>query len=259
MDKVKNHLKTLYEQRKKLIEDAEYIKAEELTQKIKKYKNTVLDQQKIEFTKRKQAEQESFDKNYSEEIAQFNERWAKKEEELKMILDQREKELIKNQKNEINYYLSGADERNAKQKISPNYLNMKKVEMTLVKQERFLEAEQMKQKAEKLLKEENRLLEIQNQKKMKKKIEIIMKRHKEDLTKFKDDKAKQLYLIQKEKNREYDMIVNKYRTIKVEMMLRQKDDENRARKMLQKTFRSGKRSMSQEIRTPYVTSNYYQQ
>ena len=259
MDKVKNHLKTLYEQRKKLIEDAEYIKAEELTQKIKKYKNTVLDQQKIEFTKRKQAEQESFDKNYSEEIAQFNERWAKKEEELKMFLDQREKELIKNQKNEINYYLSGADERNAKQKISPNYLNMKKVEMTLVKQERFLEAEQMKQKAEKLLKEENRLLEIQNQKKMKKKIEILMKRHKEDLAKFKDDKAKQLYLIQKEKNREYDMIVNKYRTIKVEMMLRQKDDENRARKMLQKTFRSGKRSMSQEIRTPYVTSNYYQQ
>ena len=259
MDKVKNHLKTLYEQRKKLIEDAEYIKAEELTQKIKKYKNTVLDQQKIEFTKRKQAEEESFDKNYSEEIAQFNERWAKKEEELKMFLDQREKELIKNQKNEINYYLSGADERNAKQKISPNYLNMKKVEMTLVKQERFLEAEQMKQKAEKLLKEENRLLEIQNQKKMKKKIEILMKRHKEDLAKFKDDKAKQLYLIQKEKNREYDMIVNKYRTIKVEMMLRQKDDENRARKMLQKTFRSGKRSMSQEIRTPYVTSNYYQQ
>ena len=259
MDKVKNHLKTLYEQRKKLIEDAEYIKAEELTQKIKKYKNTVLDQQKIEFTKRKQAEQESFDKNYSEEIAQFNERWAKKEEELKMFLDQREKELIKNQKNEINYYLSGADERNAKQKISPNYLNMKKVEMTLVKQERFLEAEQMKQKAEKLLKEENRLLEIQNQKKMKKKIEILMKRHKEDLNKFKDDKAKQLYLIQKEKNREYDMIVNKYRTIKVEMTLRQKDDENRARKMLQKTFRSGKRSMSQEIRTPYVTSNYYQQ
>ena len=86
-----------------------------------------------------------------------------------------------------------------------------------------------------------------------------MKRHKEDLNKFKDDKAKQLYLIQKEKNREYDMIVNKYRTIKVEMTLRQKDDENRARKMLQKTFRSGKRSMSQEIRTPYVTSNYYQQ
>lgn len=257
MDKVKNHLKTLYEQRKKLIEDAEYIKAEELTQKIKKYKNTILDQQKIEFTKRKQAEQESFDKNYSEEIAQFNERWAKKEEELKMILDQREKELIKNQKNEINYYLSGADERNAKQKISPNYLNMKKVEMTLVKQERFLEAEQMKQKAEKLLKEENRLMEIENQKKIKKQIELLAKRQKEELAKFKDDKNKQIYMIQKDKNKEFDKLINKYRTIKVEMMLRQKDDESRAKKMLQKTFRSGKRSLSQEIRAPYNGYNYF--
>ncbi len=257
MDKVKNHLKTLYEQRKKLIEDAEYIKAEELTQKIKKYKNTVLDQQKIEFTKRKQAEQESFDKNYSEEIAQFNERWAKKEEELKMFLDQREKELIKNQKNEINYYLSGADERNAKQKISPNYLNMKKVEMTLVKQERFLEAEQMKQKAEKLLKEENRLMEIENKKKIKKQIELVSKRQKEELAKFRDDKNKHIYMIQKDKNKEFDEIINKYRTIKVEMMLRQKDEESRAKKMLQKTFRSGKRSGSQEIKSPYTMSNYF--
>ena len=259
MEKVKNHLKSLYEQRKKLIEDAEYIKAEEITQKIKKYKNTVLDQQKVEFSLRKKAEQESFEKNYNEEIAQFNQRWAKKEEELKAFLAQKEKEFIKNQKNELNYYLSGEDERNKKQKISPNYLNMKKVEMTLVKQERFLEAEQMKQKAEKLLKEENRLLEIQNQKKLRKKIELLMKRQKEDMAKFKDDKNKQIYLIQKDKNKEFDMIINKYRTIKVEMMLRQKEEETRAKKMLQKTFRSGKRSISQEIRSPYTASNYYQQ
>ena len=90
-----------------------------------------------------------------------------KVEELKSFLDQKEKELIKNQKEQMNYYLNGSAERNMKQKISPNYLNMKKVEMTLVKQERFMEAEQMKQKAEKLLKEENRLMEIQNQKKIK--------------------------------------------------------------------------------------------
>ena len=47
------------------------------------------------------------------------------------------------------------------------------------------------------------------------------------------------------------MIINKYRTIKVEMMLRQKDDENRAKNILQKTFRS---SMSREIRTPHYST-----
>ena len=259
MEKIKNHLQALYQQRKKLIEEANYIKAEETTQKIKEYKNTVIEQQKREFTKRKQLDQDDFEKNYSEELAQFNIRWAKKEDELKSLLDQKEKELIKNQKNELNYYISGTAERNIKHKISPNYLNMKKVEMTLVKQERFLEAEQMKQKAEKLLKEENRLMEIENQKKIKKQIELLAKRQKEEMAKFRDDKNKQIYMIQKDKNKEFDMIINKYRTIKVEMMLRQKDEESRAKKMLQKTFRSGKRSMSQEVRTPYTASNYFNQ
>ena len=259
MEKVKNHLKSLYEQRKKYIEEANYIKAEETTQKIKQYKTTVIEQQKREFTKRKQEDQDDFEKNYAEELAQFKERWAKKEEELKVFLNEKEKELIKNQKNELNYYISGNAERNIKQKISPNYLNMKKVEMTLVKQERFLEAEQMKINAERLLKEENRLMEIENQKKIKKQIELLKKRQKEELAKFKDDKNKQIYMIQKDKNKEYDMIINKYRTIKVEIMLRQKDEETRARKMLQKTFRSGKRSMSQEVRSPYTVSNYFKQ
>ena len=38
------------------------------------------------------------------------------------------------------------------------------------------------------------------------------------------------------------------------MMLRQKDEETRAKKMLQKAFRAGKRSMSQEIKS---NSNYF--
>ena len=238
MDKVKNNLKSLYEQRQKFIEESNYIKAEEITQKIKEYKNSVLEQHKREFNKRKQMDQDTFEKSYGDELAQFNERWTKREEELKSFLDQKEKELIKNQKEQMNYYLNGSAERNMKQKISPNYLNMKKVEMTLVKQERFMEAEQMKQKAEKLLKEENRLMEIQNQKKIKKQIEMLRKRQKEELAKFKDDKDK---------------------TIRVEMMLRQKDDETRDKEILKKTFRSGKRSMSQDIRSPYTNSNYFKQ
>ena len=61
-------------------------------------------------------------------------------------------------------------------------------------------------------------------------------------------------MIQKDKNKEFDIIINKFKTIKVEMMSRQKDDESRAKKMLQKTFRSGKRSMSQEVRTPHTST-----
>ena len=72
MEKVKNNIKNLYEERKKCIEEANYIKAEELTQKIKQYKNSVLEQHKREFIKRKQMDQDVFEKNYNEELAQFN-------------------------------------------------------------------------------------------------------------------------------------------------------------------------------------------
>lgn len=254
MEIVKSDIKNLYEQRKKYIEESNYIKAEEISQKINNYKTIQLKKQQRLFAQRQEAEQDNFEKTYSAELFQFKERWSKKEEELKQMLKQKKLELKNRQKIELRDFINNIGERDMKQKITPNYLNLKKVEMTLVKQERFLEAEQIKHQAEKLLKKENDLMEMAYQQKIKKEIEMFKRRQKEELIKSNEDNKKQIYLIQKDKNREYDMIINKYRTFKVEMMLRQKDEETRAKKMLQKAFRSGKRSMSQETRP---TSNYF--
>jgi len=254
MEIVKSDIKNLYEQRKKYIEESNYIKAEEISQKINNYKTIQLKKQQRLFAQRQEAEQDNFEKTYSAELFQFNERWSKKEEELKQMLKQKKLELINRQKIELRDFINNIGERDMKQKITPNYLNLKKVEMTLVKQERFLEAEQIKHQAEKLLKKENDLMEMEYQQKIKKQIEMFKKRQKEELIKSNEDNKKQIYLLQKDKNKEYDMIINKYRTFKVEMMLRQKDEETRAKKMLQKAFRSGKRSMSQDIRS---TSSYF--
>ena len=254
MEIVKSDIKNLYEQRKKFIEESNYIKAEEISQKINNYKTIQLKKQQRLFAQRQEAEQDNFEKTYSAELFQFKERWSQKEEELKQMLKQKKLELINRQKIELRDFINNIGERDMKQKITPNYLNLKKVEMTLVKQERFLEAEQIKHQAEKLLKKQNDLLEMELQQKIKKQIEMFKKRQKEELVKSNEDNKKQIYLLQKDKNKEYDMIINKYRTFKVEMMLRQKDEETRAKKMLQKAFRSGKRSMSQDIRS---TSNYF--
>lgn len=254
MEIVKSDIKNLYEQRKKYIEESNYIKAEEISQKINNYKTIQLKKQQRLFAQRQEAEQDNFEKTFSAELFQFKERWSKKEEELKQMLKQKKLELKNRQKIELRDFINNIGERDMKQKITPNYLNLKKVEMTLVKQERFLEAEQIKHQAEKLLKKENDLMEMEYQQKIKKQIEMFKRRQKEELIKSNEDNKKQIYLIQKDKNREYDMIINKYRTFKVEMMLRQKDEETRAKKMLQKAFRSGKRSMSQETRS---TSNYF--
>jgi hypothetical protein len=254
MEIVKSDIKTLYNERKRYIEESNYIKAEEISKKINNYKSMQLRKQQNEFLQRKQAEQNNFDKTYSEELSQFKLRWANIEEQLKNEIKSKKELLKERQKLEFKEFLMNIGERDMKQKISPNYLNLKKMEMELVKQERFLEAEQIKHQAEKLLKKENELMEMEFHQKIKKQIEMFKNKQKEELIKSNEDNKKKVYLIQKDKNKEYDMIINKYRTFKVEMMLRQKDDEARAKKMLQKAFRSGKRSMSQEYRS---SSNYF--
>ena len=253
MEIVKSDIKSLYEQRKKFIEDSNYIKAEEVSKKINEYKTIQIRKQQRFLNQRQEAEQSNFEKKYSTELFQFKEKWTKIEEDLKQTLKKRKEELKKRQKIELKDFIS-VSEQEMRQKINPNYLNLKKVEMTLVKQERFLEADEIKHQAEKLLKKQNALMEIEFQQKIKKQIELFKKRQKEELIKLNEDNKKQIFLLQKEKDKDYDKIINKFRIFKVDMMLRQKDEESRAKKMLQRAFRSGKRSMSQEVRS---ASNYF--
>ena len=248
MEIVKSDIKSLYEQRKKFIEDSNYIKAEEVSKKINEYKTIQIRKQQRFLNQRQEAEQSNFEKKYSTELFQFKEKWTKIEEDLKQTLKKRKEELKKRQKMELKEFINSISEQEMRQKINPNYLNLKKVEMTLVKQERFLEADEIKHQAEKLLKKQNALMEIEFQQKIKK------KRQKEELIKLNEDNKKQIFLLQKEKDKDYDKIINKFRIFKVDMMLRQKDEESRAKKMLQRAFRSGKRSMSQEVRS---ASNYF--
>jgi len=254
MEYVKEDIKSLYEQRKKFIEESNYIKAEEISKKINNYKSFQMKKQQRELAQKKESEQNNFEKSYSEELFLFKQRWSKIEEEFQNDIKLKIKELKKRQKLELNEFIKNITEREIKQKITPNYINLKKVEEELVKQERFLEAEQIKHQAEKVLKKENNLMEIEYQQKIKKQIQLFKNRQNEEMTKFIEDNNKDIYKIQKNKNEEYDKIINKYRAFKVEMMLRQKDEETRAKKMLQKAFRAGKRSMSQEIKS---NSNYF--
>ena len=93
---------------------------------------------------------------------------------------------------ELKEFINSISEQEMRQKINPNYLNLKKVEMTLVKQERFLEADEIKHQAEKLLKKQNALMEIEFQQKIKKQIELFKKRQKEELIKLNEDSKKQI-------------------------------------------------------------------
>ena len=111
MEIVKSDIKSLYEQRKKFIEESNYIKAEELSKKIKEYKTVQMRKQQRFLNQRQEEEQINFEKKYSTELFQFKEKWTKIEEGLKQTLKKRKDDLKKRQKIELKEFINSVSEQ----------------------------------------------------------------------------------------------------------------------------------------------------
>ena len=235
-------LEDLYEQQQKLIDDENYIDAEKLSQTITDFKKNALKSQKKKLELLNKSSQEEFEEKYKRELDNFNEKWIQKEKDLTDQLLEQEMYIKKNQKNEINQF-NNAKELNIKPRQSPQYLNLKKIQFELARQERFKEAEVTKKMADKIQKEENDKLYIELKNKYRKQYENLLKRHKEENKKFKDEKERRIYLQRKEKDKEYDSLINKYRSMRVEMEIQRKEKEMQITKKLKNVLRKKNRSL----------------
>ena len=186
--------------------------------------------------------QEEFEEKYKRELDNFNEKWIQKEKDLTDQLLEQEMYIKKNQKDEINQ-LNNTKDLNIKPRQSPQYLNLKKIQFELARQERFKEAEVTKKMADKIQKEENDKLYIELKNKYRKQYENLLKRHKEENKKFKDEKERRIYLQRKEKDKEYDALINKYRTIRIEMEIERKEKEMQITKKLKNALRKKNKSL----------------
>ena len=235
-------LEDLYEQQQKLIDDENYIDAEKLSQTITDFKKNALKSQKKKLELLNKSSQEEFEEKYKRELDIFNQKWIQKEKDLNDELLEQEMYIKKNQKNEINQF-NNAKELNIKPRQSPQYLNLKKIQFELARQERFKEAEVTKKMADKIQKEENDKLYIELKNKYRKQYENLLKRHKEQNKKFKDEKERKIYLQRKEKDKEYEELINKYRTMRVEMEIQRKEKEMQITKKLKNALRKKNKSL----------------
>ena len=235
-------LENLYEQQQKLIDDENYIDAEKLSKTITDFKKNALKNQKRKLDLINKSSQEEFEEKYKRELDNFNEKWIQKEKDLTDQLLEQEMYIKKNQKDEINQ-LNNTRDLNIKPRQSPQYLNLKKIQFELARQERFKEAEVTKKMADKIQKEENDKLYIELKNKYRKQYENLLKRHKEENKKFKDEKERRIYLQRKEKDKEYDALINKYRTIRIEMEIERKEKEMQITKKLKNALRKKNRSL----------------
>ena len=148
-----------------------------------------------------------------EEINNLKKIQSEKEKDLNNNLDNDEKSLLDKQKQELDDLIKNFDVK-IRPKISPYYLQLKAREYFLSRQDRFIEAQETKEKAQKQYMEDNK--NIDNEKKiiLWKKIEELNDKHRKEYMKFIKDKNKKVYLLKKEEDKKHDEIRDKYKNIK---------------------------------------------
>ena len=154
-----------------------------------------------------------------EEINNLKVKQNEKEKDLNINLDKEEQELIQKQKTELNELIKNFDVK-FKPKLSSYYLDLKMREYYLSRQDRFIEAQETKEKAQKQYMEDNEFIDKEKKLKLWKKIEELNDKHRKEYMKFIKDKNKRIYSLKKEEDKGQNEIKEKYKKIKEDEVIK---------------------------------------
>ena len=148
-----------------------------------------------------------------EEINNLKKLQNEKEKDLNINLDQEEKALIQKQKKELDDLIANFDVK-IRPTMSSIFLQLKTREYFLSRQERFIEAQETKEKAQKQFMEDNKYIENKKKNILWKKIEKLNEKHRLEFINFNKDKNKKIYLLRNEENEKQNEIRDKYKNYK---------------------------------------------
>ena len=154
-----------------------------------------------------------------EEINNLKVKQNEKEKDLNINLEKEEQELIQKQKTELNELIKNFDIK-IKPKLSSYYLDLKMREYYLSRQDRFIEAQETKEKAQKQYMEDNEFIDKEKKLKLWKKIEELNDKHRKEYMKFIKDKNKRIYSLKKEEDKGQNEIKEKYKKIKEDEVIK---------------------------------------
>ncbi|MCQ2817996.1 MAG: hypothetical protein MJ252_12090 [archaeon] len=236
MKKIENKLDQLYSMRTQSIENEDFREAEKINGKIKDFINTSMEEQNKKLDYAHEKELMEFDSNYKKEMDDFKSRWKEAEKNAEEEFATKEKELEKTLNSEKKKVALNTKESFKKKPVPPDYLNLKKIQAELIKQERYAEAENVKKRAQKILTESEKKSKIELDNRLRVNIANNKKRQEEERKRFEDMKERKKLNMEREKNKEYEQIVAKFRTIKVDMTLKSKENKMKAEKKLSKFY-----------------------
>ena len=155
-----------------------------------------------------------------------------KETNLLNDISKQEKDLLQNQKAELDELHNL--EIKIKPKISPFFLQMKAKEYFLSKQERYIEADEARNKANEIYMNDNKNIDDKKKLIYLKKYEELILKHGKEHWKFDKKKEKEMYMLKEEEDKKIQLINNKYneinQKIKLEKTIEDIKNKNNKRK-----------------------------
>ena len=149
-------------------------------------------------------------KEENEEINNLRKLQSEKEENLIKSINKEEQDLLQKQLNDL---ITNFDVK-IKPKISSYYLDLKAREYFLSRQDKFIQAQEIKEKAEKQFNEDNKFIEKEKNIILLKKIEELNEKHRKEYTNFIKDKNKKIYYLKKEGVDKQNEIKEKFKNFK---------------------------------------------
>jgi hypothetical protein len=160
-------------------------------------------------------EVEDFNKYWDEKMNDFEE----KSKQIENLINERHKQEFKDIEEEMQTYVP---------KIKPNhdYNILKMTEIRLKKIDKFMEAEDLKAKCEKIEKEEAERLQREKNDKFMVKCERLEKKQQNEINVAKRKLQDEYNIMLNMKEKEYNKLMTRFKTRKIELDLQQKHEKN---------------------------------
>lgn len=216
----------MIKKKKYLADKGRYKDADEIKHNINKAKDVFMDLKKNEVNEQHKLEYANLEENMMLELEDFNKFWDEKMSDFDLKSKQIEKLINERHKQE---YIDLQEEmKTYVPKIKPNhdYNTLKMTEIRLKKIDKFIEAEDLKVKCEKIEKQEADRLQREKNDKFKDKANRLEKKQLNELEIAQKKLQDEYNILVNQREKEYGKLMTKFKTRKIELDLQQKHEKN---------------------------------
>jgi hypothetical protein len=224
-DEVNSYITELLSEKMKLVTEGKYVEADLIKRKIKEAKESIEDKDKQSIVYQQEGEMKALEEEYNREIMEFHNKWDEQYKQFQNLESREENNLNETHEKEMKVlceYLENTLYRQIYVKHSKEYLNLREIQLKMIKQELYLEANQIKVKADSMCKIEEEKFQKEKELKMKAKIDKLIKKQQIEKNVLKVKYEKEFEILKKNKNEELEKLVLLFKNKKIDLEAQQK-------------------------------------